>query len=315
MEMESDRDLLERMKSLIHVTKRVHVKDAAAMLDLDHVTFLKKVMAWGKTIPFKIDGDDIIVEDVAAVIESIDHQFSQWDSTNVSKSEKLDSTSDVVRSGGRGREDEWKEQFDSGRKAMQEEKWLIASKAFRIARAIKPDHLDTLYGLGMALQNLNDWSNVIEVYQKLISLQPNEAWTWYGLGSAQLTLGDFMRSVESFKKAVSLKDNEPKIWTGLAIALGRQEDWAGGVVACNRALALERNNVEVWKYLGNFLGLMGDYKASIKACKQAIDISPKDHEAWKTLSAALHNAGHFWKSDEAEKKARRYELESKQKII
>ncbi len=80
MEMESDRDLLERMKSLIHVTKRVHVKDAAAMLDLDPVTFLKKVMEWGKTIPFKIDGDDIVVEDITAVIDSIDQQFTRWES-------------------------------------------------------------------------------------------------------------------------------------------------------------------------------------------------------------------------------------------
>lgn len=90
IDMTSNHDLLERMKSLIAVTRRVHVKDAAAMLDLDHVTFLKKVMEWGKAIPFKIDGDDIVVDDAGLVIDSIDRQFAQWDADNKARSFKLE---------------------------------------------------------------------------------------------------------------------------------------------------------------------------------------------------------------------------------
>jgi len=88
--MTSDHDLLERMKSLIAVTRRVHVKDAAAMLDLDHVTFLKKVMEWGKTIPFKIDGDDIVVDDIESTISSIDKQFARWESGNRTENAKIE---------------------------------------------------------------------------------------------------------------------------------------------------------------------------------------------------------------------------------
>jgi hypothetical protein len=125
MRMESDRDLLERMKSLIHVTKRVHIKDAAAMLDVDRVTFLKKVMEWCKTIPFKIDGDDIVVDDVAAVVESIDKQFSQWGMENGLVHNKLESpvpSASLARSASRGNANDG--EVDIGRE-VDEAKHLV----------------------------------------------------------------------------------------------------------------------------------------------------------------------------------------------
>ncbi len=45
-------------------------------------------MYWGDQYPFKIDKDEIIVEDLSKFVSVLDAQFEDWDSLEESKIEK-----------------------------------------------------------------------------------------------------------------------------------------------------------------------------------------------------------------------------------
>ena len=61
----------------------------AAVLGLTEIELIEKLIAWGREIPFKIDGDMIVVDDLANFTTAMDAQFDSWTRTEKAGAGKL----------------------------------------------------------------------------------------------------------------------------------------------------------------------------------------------------------------------------------
>jgi len=74
-----DHLLLKKFRSILEITHRVSTSDIATSLGLSKEDLFEYLLLWKKTIPFKIDGDDILVENVQEFMGALDQEFSAWD--------------------------------------------------------------------------------------------------------------------------------------------------------------------------------------------------------------------------------------------
>jgi hypothetical protein len=86
--------LLEKFRQLVNISQRIKKAEVAAVLGLTEIDLIHKLMEWGKDIPFKIDGDFIVIDSLTGVTDAIDAQFAQWSETG---GEKIDSRNKKVK--------------------------------------------------------------------------------------------------------------------------------------------------------------------------------------------------------------------------
>ena len=83
-----NQDLLHQFKNIMRISQRIKRRDVAQALCIPEAELLQRLMYWGDQYPFKIDKDEIIVEDLSKFVSVLDAQFEDWDSLEESKIEK-----------------------------------------------------------------------------------------------------------------------------------------------------------------------------------------------------------------------------------
>jgi len=89
MHRDDDMALLEKFKGVIAISQRIRKSEVAAVLGLTEIELIEKLIAWGREIPFKIDGDMIVVDDLANFTAAMDAQFDSWTRTEKAGAGKL----------------------------------------------------------------------------------------------------------------------------------------------------------------------------------------------------------------------------------
>jgi len=85
----SDTRLLQRFEQLLRVSQRIKKNEVAVFLELSDVDLLRKLVEWGQFLPFKIDGDMIVVDSIADFTSMLDAQFDAWDGSERVKYGKM----------------------------------------------------------------------------------------------------------------------------------------------------------------------------------------------------------------------------------
>ncbi len=88
----NDKELLEKVKELLDVSKRINLNRMQDALGLEKTIFNKKVFEWAKDFGFTIDGDYLIVNDnsLTELTNILELKFKEWEEKESSKNDKKD---------------------------------------------------------------------------------------------------------------------------------------------------------------------------------------------------------------------------------
>lgn len=70
--------LLEKFEKIIKITSRISLKQVASLLKISLNDFLYLLMEWGESLPFKIEGEDLIIDNKHINLKEIDELYDQW---------------------------------------------------------------------------------------------------------------------------------------------------------------------------------------------------------------------------------------------
>ena len=95
-----DSKLLEKFKELASISQRIKKSEVAEFLGLKETDLLKKLVAWKRDLPFKIDKDLIVIDNLDAFTSALDAQFEVWGNTEAKKEGKLEGSQSTISENG-----------------------------------------------------------------------------------------------------------------------------------------------------------------------------------------------------------------------
>lgn len=75
---QSEETLLRKFQEILAVSHRVERSSVAEYLEISTKDLFRKLITWGKTLPFKIDGEFIVIEDAEDFTKVLERQFELW---------------------------------------------------------------------------------------------------------------------------------------------------------------------------------------------------------------------------------------------
>jgi lysylphosphatidylglycerol synthetase-like protein (DUF2156 family) len=85
----SNPELLSRFQKIMKISQQISKKEVASALNLTQKQLLNKLIEWSD-LPFKINNEMIIVEDLGAFTSALDSQFADWEAKEESKEGKVE---------------------------------------------------------------------------------------------------------------------------------------------------------------------------------------------------------------------------------
>jgi hypothetical protein len=64
--LQEDSQLLHKFKKILKMSHRIEISRIAQSLEIEEQILFEKLITWNESIPFKIDGSQLIVEDISA---------------------------------------------------------------------------------------------------------------------------------------------------------------------------------------------------------------------------------------------------------
>ncbi|MHA1700242.1 MAG: hypothetical protein ACTSWN_15470 [Promethearchaeota archaeon] len=86
----SDSELLKNFKGIMEISQRVKQSQVAKYLGITEDELFAKLIKWRHQIPFKIDADLIVVDDITEFTDALDREFASWKEKEQGKIGKLD---------------------------------------------------------------------------------------------------------------------------------------------------------------------------------------------------------------------------------
>jgi hypothetical protein len=87
---DNEKILLEKFRKILKMTQRVKKSEVAQGLGITESELFQKLIGWSDLLPFKIDDEMIIVDDISAFTEALDQQFNDWGNKEASKDGKIE---------------------------------------------------------------------------------------------------------------------------------------------------------------------------------------------------------------------------------
>jgi predicted O-linked N-acetylglucosamine transferase (SPINDLY family) len=170
---------------------------------------------------------------------------------------------------------------------------------YRAALAQMPSRHDAKYLLALALFQLRNDPEAIDLLRAAIATNPGEFEYHCNLGVILATNGRFDDALASYQKALELNPSSGEAYNNLANALlhlGRVEEAAQ---ACHRAVQFMPDSILAHYNLGNALIQLGQVESAIAEYRAAITLTPKFPEAHSNLGNALTMLGRWREAEEA----------------
>ncbi|NJL59203.1 MAG: FkbM family methyltransferase [Desulfobacteraceae bacterium] len=177
---------------------------------------------------------------------------------------------------------------------------------FRQALALNPNHIESLLGLGVALEQTGNATESVSVFQHARTVYPEHTEVYIGLGNAFKALYQLEESARSYQKAILLKPDHVEAWKGFATVLRDQGRLEESLLCGRKAVLLAPKDIESLLSLGNLQKAMGNVHESLATYREALSYDPNHARAHLFLGLALLLAGEFeegWKEYEWRPKA------------
>jgi Flp pilus assembly protein TadD len=165
------------------------------------------------------------------------------------------------------------------------------------ALRIKPDYIDALNGMGVALHEAGRMDEAVVYYKKAIEIDPHTFEANANLGVVLASEGKFAEAIEHYKIAMTTMDT-PRIHRNYAQALFNLGRFPEAVAEYRKTLLTMPNDPNVINELGYALAHTGKFDEAITLYNKALRISPDNINIHLNLGTALTGSGKF---DEAVK--------------
>ena len=87
---EVEKKLLKQFKEILNNNQEVAIDSLALDLGMSGKLAMTKLVQWHNSIPFEIDGNMLVVEDLSQFIDALDGQFDDWQDKEITKSGKVE---------------------------------------------------------------------------------------------------------------------------------------------------------------------------------------------------------------------------------
>jgi len=104
---------------------------------------------------------------------------------------------------------------------------------------LAPDHVNARVALGVALQRQNQTARAIEVLNSAVEHAPDHLWAQRNLGACLLSAGQFQEAERCLRKATLINTDDQQSWYGLAQALERLDKTADADAAYRKTIDVD----------------------------------------------------------------------------
>jgi tetratricopeptide (TPR) repeat protein len=154
------------------------------------------------------------------------------------------------------------------------------------ALRIKPDYVNALNGLGVALSKKGKIDEAVYYYHRALEIDPNEAAAHYNLGRALAAGGQFAEAVRHYTKAAQTIDT-PEIHSDLSYALLKLGRFDEAISEYEKVLSAQPRNAVAHNDLGIALLQKGKVDEAINHFNRALQIDPGYAPAMNNLKLTL----------------------------
>lgn len=159
-----------------------------------------------------------------------------------------------------------------------------AEQLYRQILTANPQHVETLYYLGILYFDAGHLAPAVDCFKQAISANPNFPQAYFCLANAHLKRSDTTAAIEACNNAIALKPSYPEAFGTLADALRKSGDLDGSIPAYQKAIALTTaNEIAIARYYCGWSIAMkdkGQIPASLELMEKSLrhnPNSPKDH--------------------------------------
>ncbi|MBL6706194.1 MAG: tetratricopeptide repeat protein [Planctomycetaceae bacterium] len=150
-----------------------------------------------------------------------------------------------------------------------------------------PDNTWALWGVAQGHLDAGEPEQALPLVLRSVELKPNDPDSQVKLGIVLNELGDFADAAECFEKAVQLDSFHAEAHLGLAVALSETDRWELSVEHFETATRLHDEKDRVLNDYAVELSKRGLIGQSEDVLKTALRINPENAEAWNNLGTAV----------------------------
>jgi len=150
---------------------------------------------------------------------------------------------------------------------------------------------DAILILAKIAHELRDFEEAAKRYSQFLEIVPNHEQTHYYLGAALEELGQFDRAIGQYQQAIAINANNAEALGRLADSLSRQQRWEEAIGAYQRVLALRDDDAGTMVKLGNAFTETQLFAEAILIFERAVTVAPDDALVHRRLGASLQRTG------------------------
>ena len=171
-----------------------------------------------------------------------------------------------------------------------------AAVAFREALRLDPDDVDSLLGLGSAVEELGRPDEAIELYRRAMRIAPDDATTHHYLSSGLRAKGRLEEAVAEAREAVRLSPDDASMLSNLGFCLANSGRFDEAEAAYREAL---KNRPDYASTLNSLAWLLVSYPGhfgqdpseAVAMARRAVELGSRFPTNVNTLGVALYRAG------------------------
>jgi Flp pilus assembly protein TadD len=163
----------------------------------------------------------------------------------------------------------------------------------REALRLRPDDVDILNELGVALWRQGRSAEAEEIYLRACRVEPNDFRILTNLGLALYSQGKIDEAGESYRNALEQRSDVFDALMNLGIVLSDQGKFDEATIPLERARALRPDSADVVQNIGMNLSRQGRWSEAIECYHEALRLKPEFPEVHRNLGLALLTCGDY----------------------
>jgi predicted TPR repeat methyltransferase len=166
-----------------------------------------------------------------------------------------------------------------------------AERIYRQILAVEPNHAETLFNLGDALNEQGKLDEAIACYRRALQRTPDFAAAHNNLGVAFSAQGNVDQAATCWRRALELSPDFAEAHNNLGKAFMEQGNLDDAAACYRRALELKPDFAQACNNLGAALNGRGKLEEAIACFRRAVALKPDFAEAYNNLALALQQQG------------------------
>lgn len=147
---------------------------------------------------------------------------------------------------------------------------------------------------GMALIEVQSFTEARAAFEHAIDLDPNNAAAWNGVGRVHYNIGTPAESIAAYERSIALDPSDVHPYYGIGVLLSSQVgDYAGAIAAFERGLAALPDNALLAASIASTYARMGEIDEAVRRLEAIRAHDPNDRFAQGWLSLLYLHLGRY----------------------